>query len=81
MEARKGRGVKVIGGRRKHLSASHFERELQKLEGSVNYDSFPCASREMGGALGTQHPGCEVVVLLEGLDGDWVQGAGFLVEV
>ena len=32
LEARKGLGVKVSGERRKHFSASHFERELRKLE-------------------------------------------------
>ena len=45
LEARKGRGVKVLGGRRKHFLTSHFERELLKLEYLINYDSSPCTFR------------------------------------
>ena len=32
LELRKGRGVKVSGGKRKPLASSGFEREIQKLE-------------------------------------------------
>ena len=45
LEARKGLGVKVSGERRKHFSTSHFERELRKLECSINYNSSPYTFR------------------------------------
>ena len=36
MELRKGRGMRMLGVRR---SSSRFEREIRKLECSVNYNS------------------------------------------
>lgn len=41
MEARKGRGVKFSGGKRKTISSSRVEREIRKLECFVNCNSCP----------------------------------------
>ena len=41
MEARKEYGVKISGGKRKAFSSSRVEREISKLECSVNYSSSP----------------------------------------
>ena len=42
LEARKWCGAKGAGSERSHYPVSHFERELHKLESSVNYNSSPC---------------------------------------
>ena len=41
MEARKECGVKISGGKRKAFSSSRVQREISKLECSVNYSSSP----------------------------------------
>lgn len=56
LEARKGRGVKVSGGKRSLRLASHFERELRNLESSVNYNSAPCTMRGKGRSTGVSTP-------------------------
>ena len=38
IESRKGRGVKVVGGKKKSFLATHLEREILKLECPGNYD-------------------------------------------
>lgn len=45
LEARKRSGVKISSGKRNHLSTSHLEKELRKLECAVSYKSSPCSLR------------------------------------
>ena len=51
MESRKGRGVKVSRGSRKS-SSSCLEREIRKLECSVNYNDTPLAVKGKEGSSG-----------------------------
>ena len=44
LDSRKGRGVKG----KKSLPSSSFEREIRKLESSLNYDCFPSIVRGKG---------------------------------
>ena len=51
MESRKGTGVRVSRGKKIPLS-SRPEREIRKLECSVNYNSSPFNSKEQGRGVG-----------------------------
>ena len=46
MESRKGRGIRMSGGKKR--CSSHFEREIQKLECSINYNSSPFTAKVKG---------------------------------
>ena len=50
MESRKGRGIWMLGGKKR--GSSHFEREIRKLECSVNYNSSPFTARGKGSGAG-----------------------------
>lgn len=52
MEARKGRGVKISGEKRKTCLSSWVEMEIRKLECSVNYNSSSLSIGEEGGTVG-----------------------------
>lgn len=54
MESCKGRGIKVVGGKRKSFLAAHLEREMRKLEWPINYNCSPLLVRGKGrGAAGS----------------------------
>ena len=57
MEARKGCRVKIPGGKRKTFSSSSVEREIQKLECLVNYNSSPLLVRGKKGFPGGRGDG------------------------
>lgn len=38
LESNKGRWVKMLGGRRKFISFSQLDKEIQRLECSINYN-------------------------------------------
>ncbi|RVW67644.1 hypothetical protein CK203_063068 [Vitis vinifera] len=63
LELRKGRGVKIARGKKKSPLATRLEREIRKLECSVNYDCAPLSVREGGGAVESVLPPFEGVVL------------------
>ena len=48
LESRKGLGVKITRGKKKSPLATRLEREIRKLECSVNYDCSPLSAREGG---------------------------------
>ena len=60
LESRKGRGVKITRLKKKSPLASRMEREIRKLECSVNYDCSPLSAREGGGVLESVLPLFEV---------------------
>lgn len=63
IETRKGCGVCVLRKKKKLNSTSRFEREIQKLECSVNYKNSPLLVRGKGRSSGiTQTLLCEVFV-------------------
>ena len=62
MELIKGHGVKVLRGSRKSLF-SRLEREIQKLECSVNYNGTLLAIRWRRGAMGVKFSHSKVAVL------------------
>ena len=45
IESREVCEVEVVGGKKKLLSATHLEREIQKLKCLVNYNCFPLSAR------------------------------------
>ena len=53
LEAKKGRGVKVSRGRRKSKSSSRLEKEIRRLECSINYDSALTAIKGKGRGVRT----------------------------
>lgn len=48
LETRKEHGVKSLDSKRSHRLISHFERELRKLESSINYNSSSRDIRRKG---------------------------------
>ena len=48
LESRKGRGVKITRGKKKSPLATRLEREIRKLECSVNYDSHSRPGKGQG---------------------------------
>ena len=54
IETRKGCGVCVLGKKKKLNSTSRFEREIQKLECSVNYKNSPLLVKGKGGEARSQ---------------------------
>lgn len=53
LDLKKGRGVMVLGGRIKPLASSRFEREIRKLECSVNYNNSPSTIKGKRKGAGT----------------------------
>lgn len=54
MDARRGPYDKASRGKRKPKVSSHFDREIRKLESSVNYNRFPLFARGRGRSIGYQ---------------------------
>ena len=63
LELRKGRGIKIARGKKKSPLATRLEKEIRKLECSVNYDCAPLSVREGGGAVESVLPPFEVALL------------------
>ena len=68
LEVKKGCGVKVFGGRRKSLSSSQLEKEIQRLKCSVNYNSVLFTLKGKGRGWGISGRGlCWPLVVLLGV--------------
>lgn len=63
LETRRGLGVKIVGGKKKSPLATQSEREIIKLERSVNYGCSQLSARGGGGAAESMLPLFEVVLL------------------
>lgn len=48
MDTRRGHGIKALGGMGKPNASSCFEREIQKLECTFNYNRSPMLTRGRG---------------------------------
>lgn len=60
LETRKRRGVKRLGEKKIFLSSSRFDREIRKLECSVNYNSSPSTIKQKGKGVGDLGKGLEL---------------------
>ena len=63
LESRRGCGVKIVGEKKKSPLATQLEREIIKLERSVNYGCSQLSARGRGGAAESMLPLFEVALL------------------